>query len=219
LERRVRIDPALREQYQAGFHLPVAGPGLRHRLPLLRMPLASQGIQPGDLARRTMPILCALAVLSVPKALRRHGDSLGASAMTVRVRARRRLWIARFGFRGHGVLGNGNAVSVCPSHLLLEGEARTMCPALYGRPTTASAVLARVTFPRAGSRGRRRQRDTGTGQNLLRNEQPGERPSQGSCADQRHTSLCPGNGSSEEYRAVLDRTYAFRSSVVRSDIR
>ena len=113
-------------------------------------------------------------------------------ASAVAVRAHRFSYSVRFPRgSGHDELRHGDAVLPCPREFLLIAETAAMSPALLGRPATASAVLARVTFPRAGGCGRTRQRDPGTGQELLHDEQPNEGPSQASCPDRRHTSICP----------------------------
>jgi hypothetical protein len=192
LEKRLQFDAAAREQHKTEFHLPVTRPAYPHGLPLLRQTVAAQRTQPGDSARETLFVTPSLLVVSSASVVRRLSGLWAASAMAVCVSTRRFSRVCRFPLGGgHGVLRHGDAVPPCPRDLLLIRETVATSPALHGRAATASAVLARIAFPRAGGRGRTRQRDPGAGHELLRDEQPNQGPSQSSCADRKHTSIRP----------------------------
>ena len=192
-EKRLRLDAAAREQHETEFHVPVTRPAYTQGLPLLRQTVAAQCIHPGDPARGTIFVPPLLVVVSSAIVVRWPSGLRSAMALSVRTR---RLWCSgRLPLgSGLGVLRHGDAVLPGPRDLLLKRETGAMSPALLGRPATASAVLARVAFPRAGGCSRTRQRDPGAGHDLLRDEQPNEGPSQASCADRRHTSIRPRNG-------------------------
>jgi hypothetical protein len=175
--------------------MPVPRPAYRHGLPLLRQTVAAQRTQPRDPARGTIFVLPLLIVVSSANVVRWCCGLRDALAMAVSVRTRGFSWRYRFSLgSGHDELRHGDAVLSSPLDLLLIRETGAVPPALLGRPATASAVLARKAFRRAGGFGRTRQRDPGAGQKLLRDEQPNERPSQASCADWKHTSTGPRNG-------------------------
>ena len=83
-----------------------------------------------------------------------------------------------------------------PRDLLLIGETAAVNPTLFGRPATASAVLARVAFRRTGGCGGIRQREPRAGADLLHDEQPDEQSSQASFAGWRHTRSVTGSSRS-----------------------
>ena len=213
LEKRLRLDAAAREQHETELHVPVTRPACPHGLPLLRQTVTAQCTQPGDPVRGTifvLPLLVAVSSANVVRSPSGLRDAWATAAST-----RRFPWSCRFLLgNGHGVLRHGEAVPLCPRDLLLIGETGAMTPALLGRPATASAVLARVAFRRAGGCGRTRQRDPGAGHELLRDEQPNEGPSQASCADRGHTSLRPRNRL-QSVGPFLVRSLPSRSPVVR----
>jgi hypothetical protein len=207
IEKRLRLDAAAGEKSQTQFHLPVARPACPHGLPLLRQAVAAQRTQPGDPARGTIfvPSLLVISSASVARCL---FGMRGAPAMAVSTRRCLRSCRLTLG-SGEGVFRHGDAVLSRPRDFLLKRETGAMSPALLGRLATASAMLAGVTFRRAGGRGRTRQRDPRASQDLLHDEQPDKGPSQASFADRRH--ICQLVQERFAERQVSERTDYFTS--------